>query len=138
MSSQRPSYLRSYAFAVGVAFAAAGGAALLGYWPTAQLYGERGVQAMLVGCGVSWLASCVGAITVASACSGGSRDASLALLAATALRMFAALGFTAPLVLSGWFDNRVLIVWISVSYLVTLAVDTLVAVRMTKRVYEND
>ena len=93
---------------------------------------------MLVGCGVSWLASCVGALTVASACAGGSGNASLALLASTVLRMFAALGLTAPLVLSGWFDNGVLVVWICVSYLLTLAVDTLVAVRMTKRVYEND
>jgi len=38
-----------------------------------------------------------------------------------------------PLVLSGWFDRTVLVLFVAVSYLMMLLVDTLLAVRMIRR-----
>ena len=130
--------LRSYAALVGVASASAAGVACLGYWPTVRFAGEDTVGSMLVGCGVSWLASCIGAIPLARALSERSALTVSAILASTAIRFVTVLLLVAPLALSGWVDRVVLVLWVAVSYMVLLMVDTAFAVHGIKRLIEND
>ena len=57
--------LRTYTLLIGAALATTIVLAGLGYWPTIRVAGDQEVWSMLIGCLVSWLSSCVGAITLA-------------------------------------------------------------------------
>jgi hypothetical protein len=112
-------YLRFLAWAVGaVAVAIA-----LGYLPTRRLAGGAGLAAMLAGCAIGIVGSAVGAIPVAVAAARGSRGAT-APLAAMALRFAVALALVLPAALSGLLATVPLLVWVAISYMVLLAVDT--------------
>lgn len=138
MSSPAPSFLGVYAAFVGVALATAAGIAGLGYIPADRLASGNGVAALLAGCGVSWVASCIGAIPVAVSLSEKSRNTATAILGATAIRFVAALLLVAPLALSGWFDRTPLVLCVGVSYVLMLPVDTLFAIRTMKRLFEKE
>ena len=64
------------------------------------------------------------------------KQAGTAVLASTMVRFVTALVLVVPLVLSGWFDKTVLVLFVAVSYLMMLMVDTLLAVRMIRRAEE--
>ncbi len=138
MSSPAPSFVGAYASFVGVALATAAGIVGLGYFPAVRLWEGDVVPALLTGCGISWVASCIGAIPVALALAARSRGTAMAILAATVIRFLTALLLVAPLVLSGWFDRTVLVVCVGVSYLLMLPVDTLYSIRMMRRLFENE
>ncbi|MHC4697843.1 MAG: hypothetical protein ACYTFA_14015 [Planctomycetota bacterium] len=138
MSSPAPSFAGAYASFVGVALVTAAGIAGLGYFPAVRLWEGDVVPALLAGCGISWVASSIGAIPVALALAARSRGTAMAILAATVIRFLTALLLVAPLALSGWFDRTVLVVCVGVSYVLMLLVDTLYSIRMMRRLFENE
>ena len=120
----------------GVGVLAAAALAGLGYFPTARVAGTEAVRSMLAGCGVSLVASLMGAIPLAWVWTGRVSHSASAILASVALRFLTMLLLVAPLVLSGWVDRIVFVVWAGISYLVMLIVDTLMAIRAIKKVAE--
>ena len=109
------------------------GVAIAGYFPMKRIEGIPGVMAMIAGCGISWMASCAGAIPVALAASRNSMSGSAtAILASTAVRFVTALALVAPLALSGLVERTPMVMWVGISYLVLLLVDTLVSIRVLR------
>jgi hypothetical protein len=119
-------YVRLLAAGVGTAVLLG----VLGYFPTLRIAGPSGIPAMVAGIVISLTAACLGAIPVGLAGGGDPRKAGQAILAATALRFLVAVGLTVPAVFSDWFDRAPLGLWVGISYLVMLAVDTTYAVRV--------
>lgn len=138
MSSQRPRFWTSYAMFVATAFLTAGVVAGLGYIPTVRIAGEEAVLSMIVGCGITWVSSCIGAAPLAMAASGDSSQAASSILLSTGLRFLVVLLLVAPLALSGWLDRNVMVFWVGISYLLMLLVDSAFAIRIIKRVNESN
>ena len=114
----------------GWALAAATGAALLGYLPTLRLGGEGALPAMIAGCAVGFLASLAGGVPVALARrSPQPAVRSQALMASMAVRFGVVLALGLAAALSGLFERGPLLVWIAVSYMALLVVDTWYAVK---------
>ena len=115
-------YLR---FAVWVVVMAAA-VVVVGYVPTRRLAGADGVDAMLAGCVIGVIASLAGGIPVLSgAAFGGGPAARLqATLLALAVRLGVVLALGLAAALSGWFERAPLLIWIAVSHLALLVVDT--------------
>jgi hypothetical protein len=112
-------YLRFLAWTAGVAIIALA----LGFLPTRRLAGDGGPPAMLAGCAIGVLASWLGAVPVALAGAGGKKGAP-PILAAMALRFVVVLALALPAALSGRLARGPLLVWVAISYIVLLAVDT--------------
>ena len=134
---ERAGFLAAYMRFVAVATAAAAVVAGLGYVPTVKMAGDAAIWSMLAGCGVSWVASCVGAIPLATVSSRGT-DSATAVLASTGVRFLVVLMLVVPLVFSGWVTRNVFVFWVGVSYLLMLFVDTTFALRLVKRRTENE
>ena len=103
--------------------------AVLGYVPTRRLAGADGIAAMLAGCGIGVIASLAGGIPVASGAAlgiGGSGPAARlqATLLALAVRLGVVMALGLAAVLSGWFERAPLLIWIAISHLALLVVDT--------------
>lgn len=114
----------------GWALAAATGAALLGYLPTLRLGGEGALPAMIAGCAVGFLASLAGGVPVALARrSPQPAGRSQAAMASMAVRFGVVLALGLAATLSGLFERGPLLVWIAVSYMALLVVDTWYAVK---------
>jgi hypothetical protein len=137
MTKARTTFGGYYAVFVGIGLATALSVAAIGYYPTERHAGGGGAAAMLVGCGVSWIASCIGALPTAAALSSRPKQAATAVLASTMVRFVTAIVLVVPLALSGWFDRTVLVLFVAVSYLMMLLVDTLLAVRIIRRAEEQ-
>lgn len=126
-------FVPSYLVFVGVATAANAVIVGLGYLPTIRVAGQEAFWSMVAGCGVSWAASCLGAVPVALAVSEGASERPQAIMAAMGIRFVAVLVLVAPLVFSGWFERNVFVFWVGISYLLLLPLDTVFAVKMMKR-----
>jgi len=137
MTKARVTFGGYYAVFVGVGLATAAVVAGIGYFPTVRYGGGGGAAALLVGCAVSWIASCIGAIPTAAALSSRPKQAGTAILASTMVRFVTALVLVLPLILCGWFDRTVLVLFVAVSYLMMLLADTLLALRMIQRAEEQ-
>ena len=137
MNKARATFGGYFAVFVGVGLATALVIAAIGYYPTERHAADGGAVAMLVGCSVSWIASCIGALPTAAALSSRPKQAATAILASTMVRFITALVLVVPLVLSGWLEKTVLVLFVAVSYLMMLLVDTLLAVRMIRRAEEQ-
>ena len=131
-------FLLSYARFAVVAVVAAAVVAGIGYFPTVRLAGSQAVWEMLVACGVSCVASCVGAVPLALATATQSRKVGQAILASTALRFLSVLLLVVVLTLFGGFDRVVFVLWVAISYLLMLVVDTAYAIHWMKHPMEND
>lgn len=105
----------------------------LGYVPTVRIAGPDAVWAMLTGCLVSWIASCVGAVPLALALTRNETQPASAILLSMALRFFVVLVLVVPLALSGLIDKVVTLLWVALSYMLLLVVDTLYATSMVKQ-----
>lgn len=131
-------FSRRYLTLVGVALLSALVIAALGYVPAVRTTWGGGARSLLGGCSISWIASCAGALPLAVVLSRGpTGNAVTALLAATGVRFLTVLVLVVPAVFSGWFDRVSLVLWVAVSYLLMLAVDTLLAVRIIERLKEK-
>ncbi|MEE9297094.1 MAG: hypothetical protein V3W34_19305 [Phycisphaerae bacterium] len=125
MSNQtfRYYYLRLLAVSVACCVGLIG----VGYLPTVHIAGAGAVTGMLLGVSVSLAASALGAIPVCLALGQGRDNAANAILAGMCLRFLVVLILVASLAFSGLVDRVVLVVWVAVSYLVLLLVDTLLS-----------
>lgn len=128
LRSPAAEYLRFLAWAVAVAALVAA----LGYVPTRRLAGEGAVPSMLAGCALGLLASAAGGIPVARsrrlpAPAPAQRLQAMMLSMGLRFGVLAVLGASAAL--SGWFERGPLLLWVAISYLALLAVDTRYAVR---------
>jgi len=122
--------LRTYTLLVGAGLGTTIVLAGLGYWPTIRIAGGQAVKPMLAGCLVSWISSCVGAIPLARGLAAGGTQPALAILYSTAFRFVTVLLLVVPLVLGSGLDRTAIVVWVALSYLVLLLVDTVFVVRM--------
>ncbi len=138
MNKSRPTPVGVFVTLVGVALLTTGLIAVLACVATASMPDGPPVGAIVTGCGISWLASCAGAVPIASALASKSPQLATAILMATAVRFVAVLVLVVPLVLSDWFDRTTLVVCVGVSYLLTLLLDTLIAIQKMKRVFEDE
>lgn len=137
MTKARATFGGYYAVFVGMGLATALAVAAIGYFPTVRIRGDEGAAALAAGCAVSWIASCIGALPTAAALAARPKQAGTAVLTSTMVRFVTALVLVVPLVLSGWFDKTVLVLFVAVSYLMMLMVDTLLAVRIIRRAEEQ-
>ncbi|MEA2693604.1 MAG: hypothetical protein QOJ16_2991 [Acidobacteriota bacterium] len=120
MTGARPrtaAYLRFLAWTVALAVAIA----LLGYLPTKRWGGEGAIRAMLAGCGVGVVASALGGVPVLLWSGAGGATG---VLAAMAVRFAAALALALAGALSGMFERGPFLLWVAISYMALLTVDT--------------
>jgi hypothetical protein len=117
-------YLRLVLLSLALGLAAAG----IGYFPTRRLGGDGAVAAMFAGCALAVLSGWIGGL-VACVPGGSGAQQINRVLGATALRMAAAAGLTVATVLAGLFATKPLLVWVALTYLVTLAGETILMVR---------
>ncbi|HKI04266.1 MAG TPA: hypothetical protein VKK31_19980 [Thermoanaerobaculia bacterium] len=130
MSGARPpaaEYLRFLAWGLAAVIVAA----LLGFVPTRRLGGEEALRSMVAGCVVGWLASALGGIPVALGRGKSAAPAARlqAMLASMGLRFGVVLALGAAAAFSGGFGLKPLLLWIAISYMALLTVDTWYAVK---------
>jgi CDP-diglyceride synthetase len=102
---------------------------LLGYYPTVRLSGDEARAALIAGCVVGLVANWIGAIPLWTAAPGDPRRRATAILMGTAVRFGAVLVLGLAAAFSGIFKNSALLIWVALSYLVVLFIDTLWLVR---------
>ncbi len=102
----------------------------VGYVPTRRVGGADALPAMIAGCSISALGSLVGVIPILRAAGRPARVMPNAVLLATALRLAVVALLAVAVVLSGWFERGPLLLWVAISYVVFLFVDTAYAVRL--------
>lgn len=111
----------------------AGAMALLGFVPTRRFGGEEAIQAMWAALGVTVVTSSLAALPVTVARIRPRRENLInVLLGSLVLRMALVVLLGAATVLSGVFAVKPLLLWIGISYLVLLRVDTLYAARYAR------
>lgn len=116
---------------VGLALGAAVAVALIGYLPTRRLGGEGASAAMLLGCAVSFSASVVGMLPLLLAPPDlAAPDRTVRSLGSMVLRLGVLVMLGAAAALAGIVPLRPLILWIALSHLALLGVDTLYALRL--------
>lgn len=121
---------RRYARFVGVSVTVAVLLAGVGFFPTRKLSGAGGLWAMLGACGVSLLGSWCGAVPLALVAAGDKASVATAALGAMAVRFAVVLMGALAVSLGTGVDRAPFLIWIGISYLVLLVVDTFFAVRM--------
>lgn len=105
--------------------------AALGWVPAGRFTGVTGSWAWVAACGVSWVASLVGALPLIIGVKAGEPMVSRAL-AATGLRLITTVMLGLAVGLTGPFEPRTLLVGLAASYVLLLAVDTWFAVGRAK------
>jgi len=120
----RQAFGKLAAVSVGCAVVLAG----LGWIPTARLVGEGGVWSLLAGIGTGLAAGLLGAVLTSRAVLQGGFEAPKWILLGTAVRFLAVLMLVVPITFSGMVERKAYVVWVAVTYLVLLLVDTLMAV----------
>lgn len=120
-------YLRFLAWALAAVVVAAA----LGLVPTRRLGGGAALSSMIAGCVVGWASSALGGIPVALARGKTLNPAARlqAMLASMGLRFAVVLVLGAAAAFSGWFGLKPLLLWIAISYMALLSVDTWYAVK---------
>jgi hypothetical protein len=117
-----------YARFVVSAVLLAAGVGAVGYVPTLRLGGAAAIPALVAGCVVAVAASAVGGVAIALAGTEPIRRPQ-AILLATVLRLFTAIGLGLAAVSSGRFALRPLVAWIAIGYVAQLAIDSRYAMR---------
>ncbi len=84
---------------------------------------------MLAGCGVSFLASLVGALPVIRSEQRHSAQSITTLMGSMLLRLTAAVLFTVAAAIQGIFELKPLILWVGISYLAFLPADLYISLR---------
>lgn len=109
----------------------------LGYFPTMRMTAGEGLTGMLLGIGSSLAASALGAVPVCLAMTQSRDKVPIAILLGTTVRFIVILSLVAVLALTGVVDRVTFIVWVVISYLLMLLVDTLMSVSSLKAGREN-
>jgi hypothetical protein len=134
---RRAGAVRSCLRFFGIGFLVASVVTGIGYLPTIRWAGASGLGAMLLGCGVSFVAGCVGAIPIARALGGDRSQMASAVLVSTGARFLSVLVLVVPVTFSGWVDRTVFVVWVGISYLLMLLVDSWIALRALSKAARN-
>ncbi len=122
--------LRRYARFVAVSAVVAMVLVGAGFFPTRNLAGADGLWAMVAACGVSLVGSWIGAVPMALVSVGDRAAVATAALGAMAVRFAVVLFGALAVVLGSDVERPSFLIWVGISYLVLLVVDTLFAVRM--------
>ncbi len=101
----------------------------VGFLPTRKLAGDSGLIGMAAGCGVSLLASWLGAVPIVMASRGDAKALGLVVMGSMAIRFLVVLVGTLVLALGTDVAKTPFLLWIGISYVVLLVVDTRFAVR---------
>jgi hypothetical protein len=101
--------------------------ALLGYLPTQRLAGSGAIPAIFAGCSVGILSAALGALPIVFAGSSPAAKVQAGLLT-IGVRFGSVLLLGLAAVLSGRFERRPLVVWVAVSYVVLLVIESRYAV----------
>ena len=117
-------YVKFVAVAIGVAVVVVA----VGYFPTRNLAGAEAIPSMLAGCGVSVLGSIFGTIPIAQVRGGRRRDMSTTVMVSSAIRLAIVVVLAVAAAWSGFFQRVPLLIWVAISYLILLVVDTTFAV----------
>ena len=134
MTSLKVTFPRYYAKFVGVTLVSGLLVAGVGYAIVKQTLGGEGVGAMLTGCGISAIAGCLGSIPIAMALSqDGLRSNATPILMATFVRFAAVLFLVVAAIFGGSFDRPTLVLSTALSYLLMLAIDTVVSINAMNR-----
>jgi hypothetical protein len=128
------SFGHTYARLILASIGTAAAIALLGYYPTLRVAGPDAIGAMFAGIIISMVAGLVGAVPIGLAVRGDPAKVPNAILMATAIRFVVVLALTASVVFGSAFDRNVLGLWVGISYLAMLVVDTSYAVHIVGRV----
>ena len=131
------SFGHEYARLAAISGLCAVGLAVAGYFPTRAMAGDHSLVGMAVGIGVSLFAALIGAIPICMAASQSPTKGPTAVLAGTAVRFILVLGAVVPISFSGLVHRKAFIVWVVISYLVLLLLDTLMAVSSLKAAREG-
>ncbi len=99
-------------------------AAGAGYVPTSRMSGDEGITAMGVGCLVGLVSNWIGLAATAGSFRGDPARRPLAILLGTTIRFLVVLAFAVAGALSGLMQTGPLFMWISISYLIVLLIDT--------------
>ena len=121
---------RRYAKFVGVSVAVAAVLFGVGFLPTRKLAGADGLWALLAACGVSLLGSWCGAVPMALVAVGDKAAVATAALGAMSVRFMVVVMGALAVSLGTDMERAPFLIWVGISYLVLLVVDTLFAVRM--------
>ena len=116
-----------------VSTAAAAALALIGYWPTKAQAGAPGVNAMLVGIGISLLGGWAGSLPTVAYLPRKPREHANGILLGLAARFAVTLGLAVAAWLTGVFPKAPLLLWVGIGQLVILAVDVPGLVALLKR-----
>lgn len=101
--------------------------AALGYVPTRRLAGDGATSAMLVGAGLALLASMIGILPLLKVRGRPPAQKIAALMGSIALRLGVVVAAAAAVALAGVLALKPFLVWIALSHLVLVAVDSLFA-----------
>ncbi|HVS00002.1 MAG TPA: hypothetical protein VMW27_25475 [Thermoanaerobaculia bacterium] len=102
----------------------------LGYVPTRHLGGMGAVSAMFAGCAIGAVASLAGLLPFVVGRGAATPAGRLqAMLLAMAVRFGVVLVLGLAASLSGWFERGPLLLWIAISYVALLAVETWFALK---------
>ena len=132
------SFSQIYLKLIGISAAVAVALIALGYYPTVRIADETAIAAMIIGVSISFVASCIGSIPIGLAGQGDPTKIPQSIMLATALRFLVVLAFAASVLLAGWFNQVALALWIGLSYMAMLVVDTVFAVRVVGRTQGNN
>ncbi len=117
------------------AWTAAAGVALVGavgYFPTVRLAGELAWHGLLAGCAVGMAANWIGLASMFWVRFDDPKHRATATLTAMGVRFAAVLMLGLASALSGWFELAPLLIWVVISHLVALFVETMWLVRVTQ------
>lgn len=115
---------REYLGFLARALAVIAGLLVLGYVPTVRLAGDGAVPAMLAGCGLSLVASLAGTVPIVLARQRTALEAMPSVIGSITLRIALVLALATAAALSGWFVNKPLLLWVAISHVGLLVVDT--------------
>ena len=124
----------------GVLAAAAAMVVLVGHFPVGRQGGSTALRGLWLGCLVSLVAAAAGSVPLARLVGGSREDQSVvaAVGKATLIRFIVTLGVALWLVSSGWVETRPLLMWVAVSYLALLAVETWWLLRSLRKAPNTD
>ncbi len=105
----------------------------VGYFPTINVGGRAAIWAMLVGLLIGAVATLVGLIPVMASLPKPPRVRHNALLFGMTIRMVATILLTAAVALSGQIAVKPLLIWVAISYVMLLGVDTSAVAWLYKR-----
>jgi hypothetical protein len=105
----------------------------VGYVPTRHLGGPGSLPALLAGCLIGAVGSALGGLSIALRRDAAPADQVNAALFAMLARLAAVVVLGAAAALSGRFETKALLLWIAISHLALLVVDTRYAAAGTKR-----